>query len=128
MRASRPACSDAEPALVGVDAVGLNCSTGPADMVPGMGPSFPAGFLFLALEDLFLLMEQVNTKSQAPGRINDENVNHTPTRKTGVSPTLDLRHTFLYLTPFPRRLPMLGRDERHGRRMFGGSARKYAQM
>lgn len=68
-------------------------------MVPGMGPSFPAGFLFLALEDLFLLMEQVNTKSQAPGRINDENVNHTPTRKTGVSPTLDLRHTFLYLTP-----------------------------
>lgn len=67
-------------------------------MVPGMGPSFPAGFLFLALEDLFLLMEQVNTKSQAPGRINDENVNHTPTRKTGVSPTLDLRHTFLYLT------------------------------
>ena len=94
-------------------------------MVPGMGP---AGFLFLALEDLFLLMEQVNTKSQAPGRINDENVNHTPTRKTGVSPTLDLRHTFLYLTPFPRRLPMLGRDERHGMRMFGGSARKYAQM
>lgn len=69
-------------------------------MVPGMGPSSPAGFLFLALEDLFLLMEQVNTKSQAPGRINDENVNHTPTRKTGVSPTLDLRHTFLYLTPF----------------------------
>jgi len=54
---------------------------------------------FLALEDLFLLMEQVNTKSQAPGRINDGNVNHTPTRKTGVSPTLDLRHTFLYLTP-----------------------------
>ena len=53
---------------------------------------------FLALEDLFLLMEQVNTKSQAPGRINDGNVNHTPTRKTGVSPTLDLRHTFLYLT------------------------------
>lgn len=97
-------------------------------MVPGMGPSFPAGFLFLALEDLFLLMEQVNTKSQAPGRINDENVNHTPTRKTGVSPTLDLRHTFLYLTPFPRRLPMLGHDERHGMRMFGGSARKYAQM
>ena len=68
-------------------------------MVPGAGPSFPAGFLFLALEDLFLLMEQVNTKSQAPGRINDENVNHTPTRKTGVSHTLDLRHTFLYLTP-----------------------------
>ena len=52
-------------------------------MVPGMGSSSPAGFLFLALEDLFLLMEQVNTKSQAPGRINDENVNYTPTRKTG---------------------------------------------
>lgn len=58
---------------------------------------------FLALEDLFLLMEQVNTKSQAPGRINDGNVNHTPTRKTGVSLTLDLRHTFLYLTPPPMR-------------------------
>ena len=71
----------------------------PAPVKPFPRIARPHNGHFLALEDLFLLMEQVNTKSQAPGRINDRNVNHTPTRKTGVSLTLDLRHTFLYLPP-----------------------------
>ncbi len=54
---------------------------------------------FLALEDLFLLIDQANPKSQAPRRINARLANHTPTHKTPVSLTADLRHTFLYLTP-----------------------------
>lgn len=49
---------------------------------------------FLAFEDLFLLMEQANPKSQAPVRINTENVNRTLTREPAVSPTPDLRPTF----------------------------------
>lgn len=53
---------------------------------------------FLALEDLFLLIDQANPKSQAPRRINARLANHTPTHKTPVSLTADLRHTFLYLT------------------------------
>lgn len=48
----------------------------------------------LAFEDLFLLMEQANTKSQAPGRINTRTVNHTPTHKTGEHLDPDLRPTF----------------------------------
>ena len=58
---------------------------------------------FLALEDLFLLIDQANPKSQAPRRINARLANHTPTHKTPVSLTADLRHTFLYLTPDPCR-------------------------
>lgn len=54
---------------------------------------------FLALEDLFLLIDQANPESQAPRRINARLANHTPTHKTPVSLTADLRHTFLYLTP-----------------------------
>ncbi|NEG56231.1 hypothetical protein GFD21_10815, partial [Bifidobacterium sp. SMA15] len=53
---------------------------------------------FLALGDLFLLMEQANTKSQTPRPINARTVNHTPTRKTGEHLTPNLRPTFLYLT------------------------------
>ncbi|MBT1167321.1 hypothetical protein JS539_11225, partial [Bifidobacterium simiarum] len=53
---------------------------------------------FLALGDLFLLMEQANTKSQASRPINARTVNHTPTHETAVSLTPDLRHIFLYLT------------------------------
>lgn len=125
VRASRPACSDAEPALVGVDAVGrfLQGRHG-----AGHGPVVP-GRLPLPRPRGLVPAHGTSQHEKSSTRTNyDENVNHTPTRKTGVSPTLDLRHTFLYLTPFPRRLPMLGRDERHGMRMFGGSARKYAQM
>lgn len=70
----------------------------PAPVKPFLRIARPHNGHLLALEGLFLLMEQINTRSQAPGRINDGNVNHTPTRKTGVSHTLDLRHTFLYLT------------------------------
>ncbi|WP_204314748.1 hypothetical protein [Bifidobacterium aerophilum] len=49
---------------------------------------------FLAFEDLFLLMEQANPKSQAPSRINTQTVNHTPTRKTREHLTPDLKPTF----------------------------------
>lgn len=62
---------------------------------------------FLALEDLFLLIDQANPKSQAPRRINARLANHTPTHKTPVSLTADLRHTFLYLTRIS------GRDAEH---------------
>ena len=88
-------------------------------MKPFLRIARPHNGHFLALEDLSLLMEQVNTKSQAPGRINDGNVKHTPTRKTGVSPTLDLRHTFLYLTPLHRWYDM---------RMTRGDGSKYQTM
>lgn len=74
----------------------------PAFANPFLRIGLPHTGHLLAFEDLGLLMEQANPKSQAPRRINTQNVNHTTTRKTPVSLTPDLRPTFLYLTLYSR--------------------------